>query len=61
MKKSEMIDIIEIQLSEHYPPSTDYRIFAEKLLKRMEELGMKSPHTMVLNCNCYDHNWDNEE
>lgn len=32
----------------------------DRILEALEKAGMAPPHTKVINCNCYDHNWESE-
>lgn len=38
----------------------DVQMAANQILSRLEKAGMSPPHTKVINCNCYDHNWEPE-
>ena len=70
MKRSEMLEHIEeelwelLRVLETASDKSEPHIVKNKadgILAFMEGFGMQPPHTKVINCNCYDHNWEPED
>lgn len=62
MTRKEMIKDISAALSEvdGLGADIDNEDRAHHILTKIEDVGMMPPHTKVINCNCYDHNWEPE-
>jgi hypothetical protein len=56
MKRSEMLKKLNSILRLHKTAE----VSAEELLNFLEAQGIRPPHTKVINCNCYDHDWEPE-
>lgn len=59
MKRSDMLKQIKSIIATCGPTQPTVET-AEQVLKACEDAGMVPPHTKVINCNCYDHNWEPE-
>lgn len=57
MKRSDMV--LKLMESMVEAPE-DLEEAADYLLAHLEKNGMRPPHTKVINCNCYDHEWEEE-